>query len=56
MGEVIDMPEDELEWAMAKLAGLHGWRCYHTKDSRRSEKGFGDLGDGAREGCAAALR
>ena len=28
---------------LKKYADLKGWRCYHTRDSRRSEEGFPDL-------------
>ncbi len=37
------MPEKELQANVIKWAKLHGWKVYHTHDSRRSEPGFPDL-------------
>lgn len=35
--------EDEYQANILRLARLHRWLCYHTRDSRRSPKGFPDL-------------
>jgi hypothetical protein len=35
--------EKEFQAAVVRLAESHGWRVYHTHDSRRSEAGFPDL-------------
>jgi hypothetical protein len=35
--------EKEFQRAVIDLAERHGWRCYHTGDSRRSEPGYPDL-------------
>ena len=37
------MTETQLQAAIIELAGLTGWICYHTHDSRHSAKGFPDL-------------
>lgn len=37
------MSERQLMTAVLELAGLFGWRSYHTHDSRRSTPGFPDL-------------
>lgn len=45
MGEVrrIRVAEKDVQSMIVELAGLHGWRVYHTFDSRRSAAGFPDL-------------
>jgi hypothetical protein len=35
--------EESLQTAVIHLAGLCGWICYHTRDSRGSASGFPDL-------------
>ena len=35
--------ENTLLGAIRHLAKLHGWMCYHTHDSRRSDEGFPDV-------------
>ena len=35
--------EEDLLKRVRSLARLHGWLCYHTYDSRRSEPGFPDV-------------
>lgn len=35
--------EKEFQAAVVRYAALHGWRTYHTHDSRRSNPGFPDL-------------
>ena len=35
--------ESDFLAAVRDLATLHGWRCYHTRDSRGSDPGFPDL-------------
>jgi hypothetical protein len=35
--------ERDLQALIVTLAKLHGWRTYHTHDSRRSAPGFPDL-------------
>lgn len=39
------MSPTEKEWQLAvnQLLALHGWRSYHTFDSRRSSEGFPDV-------------
>ena len=37
------MTEKEFQNTVLELARIHGWLCYHTHDSRRSEPGFPDL-------------
>ena len=37
------MREDALQAQVLQAAGVLGWRCYHTKDSRGSQRGFPDL-------------
>ena len=37
------MSEAEFMAEVVALAKRHKWLCYHTRDSRRSEKGFPDL-------------
>jgi hypothetical protein len=37
------MTEAELQSAVLELAGWLKLSCYHTRDSRRSQKGFPDL-------------
>ncbi len=37
------MSEAQLLAAVRRLARTCGWRCYHTHDSRRSERGYPDL-------------
>ena len=36
-------PESAFQNTVLELAKIHGWICYHTHDSRRSERGFPDL-------------
>jgi hypothetical protein len=42
---VIDatITERELQAAIVQAAGLGGWLCYHTHDSRRSAAGYPDI-------------
>lgn len=35
--------EKVFQAAVIRLAQAHGWRCYHTFDSRRSHAGWPDL-------------
>jgi hypothetical protein len=35
--------EKQFQQQVLELAGLYGWRAYHTFDSRRSAAGFPDL-------------
>lgn len=37
------MSEKQLQQSIITLAQWHGWRTYHTHDSRRSAPGFPDL-------------
>jgi hypothetical protein len=37
------MLESELQGEVLKLAQVHGWKSYHTYDSRRSQRGYPDL-------------
>ncbi len=37
------MTEKEFQQKVMLYAKAHGWRCYHTFDSRRSQPGFPDL-------------
>ncbi len=37
------MSEDELQAQVEQFARGMGWLVYHTRDSRRSERGFPDL-------------
>ena len=37
------MTEKQFQAKLVKEAKKLGWLCYHTHDSRRSEKGFPDL-------------
>ena len=39
----IKQTEESFQDAVMELAGLYGWLCYHTHDSRRSREGFPDL-------------
>lgn len=36
-------PEATLQGLVRTCARQHGWLCYHTRDSRGSDKGFPDL-------------
>jgi hypothetical protein len=38
-----ELSEEEFQSRVIALAKEKGWRVYHTRDSRRSEKGFPDL-------------
>lgn len=40
---VDQMTERQLQATVQQLATLHGWRWYHTHDSRRSVPGYPDL-------------
>ena len=42
---VLDGAMTEAEWQrqIVEYAELHGWLCYHTHDSRRSQAGYPDL-------------
>lgn len=42
-GQVKGMSEKEFQGHVLDLARHHGWLCYHTFDSRRSQPGFPDL-------------
>jgi hypothetical protein len=35
--------EEELLAKVRRLAKMTGWKCYHTRDSRKSELGFPDV-------------
>jgi hypothetical protein len=35
--------EKEWQWRVVNFAEAHGWKYYHTYDSRRSPEGFPDL-------------
>ncbi|MDI3331425.1 MAG: VRR-NUC domain-containing protein [Micrococcus sp.] len=37
------MSEDSFQDEVIRLAKIHGWKYYHTHDSRRSVAGFPDL-------------
>jgi len=37
------MTEAELQASVVKMAGYCGWKCYHTKFSIGSDRGFPDL-------------
>ncbi len=39
----LNLTEKEWQSRVTDLATLHGWRWYHTHDSRRSPSGFPDL-------------
>lgn len=39
----IDLTEKEWQELVVGFARLHGWWCYHTFDSRKSEAGLPDL-------------
>lgn len=39
----LNLTEREFQQRVTDLATLHGWRWYHTHDSRRSPSGFPDL-------------
>ena len=43
MASVIKQTEESFQDAVMELAGLYGYLCYHTRDSRRSREGFPDL-------------
>jgi hypothetical protein len=36
-------PEEVLLGKVRQLAKIHGWQVYHTRDSRKSERGFPDV-------------
>ena len=38
-----DMTEKEFQQKVLLYARAHGWLCYHTFDSRRSQPGYPDL-------------
>jgi hypothetical protein len=40
---VVDTPEKTLLSEVRRLAKAYGWICYHTHDSRHSERGFPDV-------------
>lgn len=40
---MVNVNERSFQIAVLELAALHGWLCYHTHDSRRSQPGFPDL-------------
>lgn len=37
------LTERQWQGQVLEVAGLNGWWCYHTYDSRRSQPGFPDL-------------
>ena len=39
----VAVKEANFQATVIELAELHGWRVYHTHDSRRSQPGFPDL-------------
>lgn len=39
----IELSEKDWQSEVIEVAGVGGWRHYHTHDSRRSAKGFPDL-------------
>lgn len=43
MAGVPAISEKEFQRQVVRLARMHGWRVYHTRDSRGSDKGFPDL-------------
>lgn len=38
-----DVTEERFQAELLKVARWAGWKCYHCRDSRRSEVGFPDL-------------
>jgi hypothetical protein len=38
-----DLTEEQFQAEVIRLAKRNGWRCYHTRDSRKSAAGFLDL-------------
>lgn len=42
-GIVLELSERDWQSEVIQIAGLGGWRHYHTHDSRKSNKGFPDL-------------
>lgn len=40
---ILSWTEKVLQAQVVQLAKAHGWMCYHTFDSRRSEPGWPDL-------------